>query len=359
VNPVARLPSRDPGDTSGHGRKSSDERASMLPYSVAVALPATSLLAILFYAWGDWDVLAVSALVAGSAFVFGGFLGFLFGIPRSLAAPEGADERETFGPYRPNTNLEQISDWLTKILVGVGLVQFTTLARHAGDLVQFLGPPLGDDSLGETFAGALLVIFGVTGFLTFYLVTRIYLPREFAQADRRARDLVGYRRVRNQSALEDLLRTAVMRTGETPKDDRQIKETVARAAEISDARGAPQILWVDDEPEHNVNERSVMATLGMQVTTCLSSEEALELLGRASFDVLISDMGRPGDSQAGYTLLEEMRVADITTPFIIYSSSNKPEHKELARQRGALGSTNSPTELLDLVVEAVRVPKQV
>ncbi len=27
--------------------------------------------------------------------------------------------------YRSNTNLEQISDWLTKILVGVGLTQQT------------------------------------------------------------------------------------------------------------------------------------------------------------------------------------------------------------------------------------------
>jgi glucosamine-6-phosphate deaminase len=66
----------------------------------------------------------------------------LFGIPRSLAGPEGAEDKAAAGAYRPNTNLEQISDWLTKILVGVGLVQFTTLAQHAGDLVTFLGPAL-------------------------------------------------------------------------------------------------------------------------------------------------------------------------------------------------------------------------
>jgi hypothetical protein len=108
------------------------------------------------YAWGEWSTLAVAALVAGGAFVAGGLLGFLFGIPRSLAGPEGAEDKASAGAYRPNTNLEQISDWLTKILVGVGLVQFTTLARHAGDLVTFLGPALGGDPLGESFAGATL-----------------------------------------------------------------------------------------------------------------------------------------------------------------------------------------------------------
>jgi hypothetical protein len=139
---------------------------------------------MLVYAWRDWDVLAVAALVAGGALVSGGLLGFLFGIPRSLSGPEGAADGTAAGAYRPNTNLEQISDWLTKILVGVGLVQFTTLAQHAGELVTFLGPALGGDPLGETFAAATLVIYGISGFLAFYLVTRIYLGRAFAQADR-------------------------------------------------------------------------------------------------------------------------------------------------------------------------------
>jgi DNA-binding NtrC family response regulator len=96
-----------------------------------------------------------------------------------------------------------------------------------------------------------------------------------------------------------------------------------------------------------------MSTLGMNVVTCLSTKEALKRLERANFDVVISDMSRPPDPEAGYTLLKEMRTAGDTTPFIIYAGSNKPEHKQLAKERGALGSTNRPQELLDLVVEAV------
>jgi hypothetical protein len=52
-----------------------------------------------------------------------------------------------------------------------------------GDLVDFLGPAFGGGSLGESFAAATLVVFSTSGFLAFYLVTRIYLGRVFAQAD--------------------------------------------------------------------------------------------------------------------------------------------------------------------------------
>ena len=110
--------------------------------------------------WGRLEMLAVAVLVAGGALVAGGPLGFLFGIPRALTRSEGAgDTGDTSRGYSPNTNLEDISDWLTKILVGVGLVQFTTLAGRVGELVDSLGPALGGGSLGESFAAATLVVF--------------------------------------------------------------------------------------------------------------------------------------------------------------------------------------------------------
>ena len=38
-----------------------------------------------------------------------------------------ARERRLEIAYRPNTNLEQISDWLTKLLVGACLVQLSAI----------------------------------------------------------------------------------------------------------------------------------------------------------------------------------------------------------------------------------------
>jgi hypothetical protein len=42
------------------------------------------------------------------------------------------------------------------------------------------------------------------------------------------------------------------------------------------------------------------------------------------------------------------------TPFIIYAGSNLPEHKREAQQKGALGSTNNPRELFQLVLSAIQ-----
>ena len=86
--------------------------------------------------------------------------------------------------------------------------------------------------------------------------------------------------------------------------------------------------------------------------TRTSTQQALDLLETQSFDVIISNMGRPPDNRAGYTLLDRLRPS-ITTPFIVYSSSNLPKHKEEAKQHGALGATNDPSELLALVQKAL------
>ena len=162
--------------------------------ALAVA-PAVGLVGIALYAGSVGDsgaVLAVAILVAGAAFLGGGLLGFLFGIPRSLAgseteasppSPSAGDAAARTASYRSNTNLEQISDWLTKILVGVGLVQLGTLTRETGELVDFLAPALGASPSSPAFALALLLLYAISGFLIVYLVTRVYLGRIFARAD--------------------------------------------------------------------------------------------------------------------------------------------------------------------------------
>src|SRR5882724_11309786 len=58
----------------------------------------------------------VGALLAGGCCLLGGLGGFLFAIPRVKAAGEGWEDAVSASPRRPtidpNTNLEQISDWL-------------------------------------------------------------------------------------------------------------------------------------------------------------------------------------------------------------------------------------------------------
>jgi hypothetical protein len=80
-------------------------------------------------------IFVLSSLFAAASTLSGWLLGLLFGIPRTLARANlpppatgasggGAGASSAAAPSsRVNTNLEDISDWLTKTIVGVGLTQ--------------------------------------------------------------------------------------------------------------------------------------------------------------------------------------------------------------------------------------------
>ena len=113
------------------------------------------------------------------------------------------------------------------------------------------------------------------------------------------------------------------------------------------------ILWVDDRPNNNIYERQSLGALGISFTLAQSTEEALEKISKQSFDAIISDMGRPPDSSAGYTLLDTLRSQNLQIPFIIYAGSRAPKHVAESRRRGAIGCTNNATELFEMVLSAI------
>ncbi|BDI15963.1 hypothetical protein ANSO36C_17650 [Nostoc cf. commune SO-36] len=117
------------------------------------------------------------------------------------------------------------------------------------------------------------------------------------------------------------------------------------------------VLWVDDRPKNNIHERLALEALGINFVLAVSTEEALEKLNKHKFDAIISDMGRPFDAQAGYTLLGKLRSSGNQTPFVIYASSKTPEHVAESQRRGAIGCTNNPHELFEMLLSAVGRPK--
>jgi hypothetical protein len=152
-----------------------------------------ALVSLALYAfWQDhpWRTLSIGLVVAAAASLAGGLAGFIFGVPRVLAVDGPRAGSPGAGPARStivaNTNLEQISDWLTKILVGVGLTQFGAIAAGARRLFGALAPALGGGEVATVFAGGLVTYSAVFGFITGWLYTRLLLGGAMADADRRA-----------------------------------------------------------------------------------------------------------------------------------------------------------------------------
>ncbi len=163
-------------------KRSSQDRALLGLYWLGI--PA--VLAMFVYAAYEGG-LAMAMLAAAASFAVGALFGFLFGIPRanttqhvvtSVESDSGSASVGTSAPmYVANTNLEQISDWLTKILVGVGLVQIGQIGGAINTLADGLAPGLG--AYGHAAAVTLLISFTITGFLSSYLFTRLVLQGAF------------------------------------------------------------------------------------------------------------------------------------------------------------------------------------
>jgi tetratricopeptide (TPR) repeat protein len=136
------------------------------------------------------SVFGPASIVASGAFAVGALFGFLFGIPKTLqdqagtaAQGQGKPEREA-AVQATNTNLEQISDWLTKILVGVGLTQLYKARGELGTLGNYFAV-----ASAPAVTLAMVLNFSIAGFLTGYLLTRLFLTGAFMVVERSIRDL--------------------------------------------------------------------------------------------------------------------------------------------------------------------------
>lgn len=148
-------------------------------------------------------------------------------------------------------------------------------------------------------------------------------------------------------------------TPETTAKEVQAAANVVTAVTSRTARRASRakVLWVDDRPSNNVRERQSLEAFGVDFTIAISTDEALNRLRAQKFDAVISDMGRPPDAQAGYTLLDSMRKSGDDTPLVFYAGSRAPEHVAESKRRGALGCTNRPDELFEYVLGALNVDR--
>ena len=200
--------------------------AGALDAAVKASLPEDTLLRAMivgapFYVLGALG--AVTLILIASALI-GGAFGFLFGIPRmepgqvvvaprqtpptpptagtsapasgaAAAGPMPSADRSSATaqatttpgqriPFRPSPALNEIADWLTKIIVGLGLVQARDIGAGFRDIMFWLLKNAGLDRFPAAGAVVPACMIGglIGGFLAAYLITTLVIGPEIADA---------------------------------------------------------------------------------------------------------------------------------------------------------------------------------
>src|SRR5450631_438327 len=163
-------------------------------------LIVATLLALWASQWhGLLAALGIGVLITLTGGTVGAVLGFLFALPRVLSKDSKDDEqlatkssdsaKQRF--LGSNTNLERVSDWLTTMIVGVGLTQLGNVDSSLYRFRSFLSETarVFPDSKGGNAGtlpgiGPLLLILGLAGgFVGLYLFTRLKLSALFQRVE--------------------------------------------------------------------------------------------------------------------------------------------------------------------------------
>ena len=161
---------------------------------LALGVPMFGSLWIVIYAFGTpgqhWSYLGIGMSTAIAAFLSGCLIGFLFGVPRVVSSGQlrhDIHRGDGSGMYTPSSNLAEVSDWLTKLLLGAGLVQLTRLGAPISHLINSVAAGLtattaatSPSSAAKVMAGAILFGYVAIGILDSYVVTTVWYQRKLA-----------------------------------------------------------------------------------------------------------------------------------------------------------------------------------
>jgi CheY-like chemotaxis protein len=121
--------------------------------------------------------------------------------------------------------------------------------------------------------------------------------------------------------------------------------------------GGLRILVVDDEWDARDLLRKLLIERDAQVVVATSAREALDVMGREKFDVLISDIGMPGED--GYHLIRQMRLLSEAegglTPAIALTAYARADERHQALRAGFNLHLAKPVEPAKLIATIVDV----
>jgi len=123
-----------------------------------------------------------------------------------------------------------------------------------------------------------------------------------------------------------------------------------RACAVQPLIAGKRLLWIDDHPSNNFYERLALAQMGISVDIATSSREALASLQQLPADLILSDIARGTDLDAGVRFLSALRSSGIDTPIVFYVAH---VDRNLNTPKGAFAITDRPDEILHLALDVL------
>ena len=280
----------------------------------------------------------VAMLLFLAAACVGAIIGFLFGVPRPFSESGAPSTTLNGGPVQPlnqsqnfslmsngrtnplpgwqaNTNLTQISDWLTKIIVGVSLVEFHNIILFAISFQKWSSSQLFEGFIGVNLVIPTMVISGIIiGFLHFYLFTQLFLASLLSISAR--------------ALAENPTRTITGMSGSN--------HAVAKPIEMS-GRGAPAI--TDAEPTED--QRAAAISIASQSLESLFDADAVVVWARSQ-----AVLNQWAAAVTGYERLLQMRrrPEELAEAARVYASAGKPVRARELTYEAILGRDRAPPE---------------
>ena len=127
----------------------------------------------------------------------------------------------------------------------------------------------------------------------------------------------------------------------------QAMNDLPRASRVN-ANLKDRVLWVDDYPANNKAVMDIYRRQGIKFDLALDTPEALDYLSKNSYDLIISDLGRGSEPDAGIKMIYDIKMKySITPPIIIYGSDKGIErYGYIAKRDGASFVTASARDLV-------------
>jgi hypothetical protein len=128
------------------------------------------------------------------------------------------------------------------------------------------------------------------------------------------------------------------------------RDAIGRALRAKSYCAGKCILWVDDHPGNNRALAQFLTILiGVRIEYVLSTAEAMDMLHhRGDYSMVITDMARGNNLNAGNDLIREMKRENLSLPTVIYGSKDS---STAGVPPGAFGLTNRPDLLLHYIID--------